>query len=233
MLSETLADSGYVHIPPARMKDWLGHYLQSDWESFSRSWDALEQDACMNDGGTYRRRRHAVFAGSGTWIQRQPDRPHYQEKAFNALNGGVERQFAPVRPEIASHRLTQRTVAFFMELFDRCRPEGRPASWEIEMHQFRIEASDGRNGLPTPEGMHRDGVDWVVMMFVDRRNAAGATTSIVAESGDLVARIQMTEPYETIVLDDRRFRHGVSPLTVRCAQGGGARDVLVLTYACR
>lgn len=230
-LGVELAERGYIHIPPARMKHLLGQDVLAGWPGFAQSWDALERDGFMKDGGAYRRRRHAVFRGDGPAIRRQPDRPHYQETAFNALNGGVERWFAPVSSEVVSNPLTRRTLSMFSTLFDRCRPGGEPSPWEIEMHQFRIEASGRESGLPTPEGMHRDGVDWVVMMFVARRNAAGATTSIVDEAGRLVAQVQMTQPLEAIALDDRRFRHGVSPLTVQDAAETGIRDVLVLTYA--
>ena len=39
--------------------------------------------------------------------------------------------------------------------------------WYVEAHPFRIDTSDGI-GRPTPEGAHRDGVDYVVVILVDR-----------------------------------------------------------------
>jgi hypothetical protein len=35
----------------------------------------------------------------------------------------------------------------------------------IELHQFRIETTPDHIGRPTPEGLHRDGVDWVFVML--------------------------------------------------------------------
>jgi hypothetical protein len=53
----------------------------------------------------------------------------------------------------------------------------------VELHQFRIEAGDGEAGLPTPEGAHRDGVDWVIVMLIDRVNVASGVTDIFANDG--------------------------------------------------
>ena len=60
----------------------------------------------------------------------------------------------------------------------------RPPAWHVEIHQFRIEARSGQDGQPTPEGMHRDGVDWVLVLLVSRVNIASGETSI----GDLAKR---------------------------------------------
>ena len=63
-------------------------------------------------------------------------------------------------------------------LFDRLTPaDMRPPAWHVEMHQFRIEARPGQSGKPTPEGMHRDGVDWVLVLLVSRVNIASGETS--------------------------------------------------------
>ena len=70
-------------------------------------------------------------------------------------------------------------------LFDRMTPAAvRPEAWHVELHQFRIEARPGEAGRPTPEGMHRDGVDWVLVLMVRRENIASGETTIY----DLVKR---------------------------------------------
>lgn len=50
--------------------------------------------------------------------------------------------------------------------------------WHVELHQFRIEANVRMRGRPTPEGMYRNGVDWVMVLLVDRQNAAEGVTEI-------------------------------------------------------
>ena len=41
-------------------------------------------------------------ASAGEPIHRKPHQPHYQSRDYNPLNGGIERWFAPVLPEIAA-----------------------------------------------------------------------------------------------------------------------------------
>ena len=63
-------------------------------------------------------------------------------------------------------------------------------AWHVEVHQFRIEARRGEAGQPTPEGMHRDGVDYVLVLLVNRRNIASGVTSV----HDLAGRRSASSP---------------------------------------
>ena len=57
-------------------------------------------------------------------------------------------------------------------------------AWHVEVHQFRIEARSGQEGRPTPEGMHRDGVDYVLVLLVNRTNipVADVVTTLRGEN---------------------------------------------------
>ncbi|MCT7075948.1 2OG-Fe dioxygenase family protein, partial [Salmonella enterica] len=78
---------------------------------------------------------------------------------YNALQGDIERWFEPIAAPIA-HGDTLRTILRFCHhLFGQTAPATR--RWHIEVHQFRIEATANAAGEPTPEGSHRDGVDYV------------------------------------------------------------------------
>src|SRR3546814_11057592 len=57
--------------------------------------------------------------------------------------------------------------------------------WHVEVHQFRIEAALAEAGQPTPEGVHRDGVDYVMVLLVRRENIASGTTTIHKPQGEL------------------------------------------------
>lgn len=230
-LAANLAADGFVYLGPDAMQQRLGTSALSGWPRFASTWSTLEKDAYMRDGGEYRRRRHAVFRSFDGGIQRQPDRPHYQAKAFNHLNGGIDRQFASVTSDVASDPLTLKILTAFLPAFEGCRGDVSAPAWAIEMHQFRIEVTGQDYGLPTPEGMHRDGVDWVVMMLVSRENVAGGLTTIVDDTGSAVAQLQMRQPMETIVVDDHRLQHGVSPITAVDPALVGFRDILVATYS--
>jgi hypothetical protein len=201
----------------------------ADWELFAASWNALELDTYMADGGRYRRRRHAVFAARpGLAIERQPHQPHYQTLEYNPIHGGVARWFEPIAPAVADGATLQTVLAFCRHLFETLA--GAPPAWRIEVHQFRIEARGGEAGRPTPEGLHRDGVDYVLVLLVSRRNIASGTTSIHALDGRTLGQFTLTDPLDAALVDDSRVAHGVTPVEAIEASQPAYRDVLVVTF---
>ena len=143
----------------------------------------------MADGGRYRRRRHAVYLTTPEGaIVRGPARPHFQALDYNPLNGGVARWFEPITPAAGGGPSMQTILAFCRALFDQLASGVNPSSADafvgrIEVHQFRIEARPDAEGRPTPEGMHRDGVDYVLVLLVNRCNIARGTTAILGPDG--------------------------------------------------
>lgn len=203
----------------------------SDWDAFVGSWDDLGLDLYMADGGRYRRRRFAAFGVSPDGIVRKPHQPHYQSRDYNPLNGDIERWFDPVLPAVAADTFLQNLFGLCYRVFASSvlRPVESEA-WHAEMHQFRIEATPDEEGRPTPEGMHRDGVDWVCVMLIRRENVRSGTTEIFDEKSSAVNRFTLTAPLDTVFLDDARVRHGVTPISRLDDGKAGFRDVLVLTF---
>jgi hypothetical protein len=201
-----------------------------DWGAFAASWDDLEVDTHMADGGRYRRRRHAAFAsGPGDEIRRQAHQPHFQALDYNPLNGGVARWFAPVTDAAADSHAMRTVLEFSRALFASLSPG--VAGWKIEVHQFRIEARAQAVGRPTPEGLHRDGVDYVLVLLVNRSNIASGTTSIHAPDGHELGRFTLTEPLDAALVDDARVSHGVTAVEAIDPDAPAYRDVLVVTFS--
>jgi hypothetical protein len=229
-LQESLSHDGFVFVRADAMRRALEPFGSlDDWAVFAGSWDHLELDEHMADGGRYRRRRHGVFAaGADGAIERQPHQAHYQELDYNPLHGGVARWFAPITPEIGGGRSLGAILGFTRALFGSLAPQ--VAAWKIEVHQFRIEALPGSEGLPTPEGMHRDGVDFVLVLLVNRANIASGTTSIHAPGGRELGRFTLTHPLDAALVDDSRVAHGVTPVKAIDPAQAAYRDVLVVTF---
>jgi len=202
----------------------------NEWNVLAASWDRLPPDAHLKDGGHYRRRRHACFiqALAGGILTQTPHRAHWQPTDYNALHGGFERWFEPVEPAVAAAPAWRELLAGFGKLFAQVRPVPR---WYIEAHQFRIDTASGV-GRPTPEGAHRDGVDFVVVLMVARRGVKGGETRVFDANGPDGIRFVMREPLTALLLDDERVIHETTPLFPAddAAPGSGLRDTLVLTY---
>jgi len=230
-ISRPIAERGFAHVPASAMCRILEAAGLSDWESFAASWDDLGVDTFMADGGRYRRRRFGVFRADREGVIRKPHQPHYQSRDYNPLNGGIERWFEPVTEAAGAHPALRAILGSCHTLFDRLTPPAvRPPSWHVEIHQFRIETRPGQEGRPTPEGMHRDGVDWVLVLLVSRVNVTSGETSIHDLAKRSLGSFTLTEPLDAAFTDDNRVYHGVTPIAPLDPARPGHRDVLVVTF---
>ncbi len=229
-LHAAVAEDGYGFVHGSAMRQMLAPYgALEDWRAFADSWNRLAVDAYMADGGRYRRRRHAVFAAAAAGIARAPHQPHFQPVDYNPLNGGVKRWFEPIAPDTGSGATMDAILRFCHAFFAGLAPA--TTGWRVEVHQFRIEARAGEPGRPTPEGLHRDGVDYVLVLLVGRRNIARGTTSIHAADGGRLGDFTLSEPLDAALLDDSRVSHGVTPVQPIDPAAPAFRDVLVVTFA--
>jgi len=226
-----LAD-GFAYLDAATSRAWLTRAgALGDWDEFAASWDGMQRDSYMADGGRYRRRRHAVFAApQGGPIRRAAHQPHFQTIAYNKLNGGIARWFEPMPPSVGASTSLATILAATRTLFDGLTP-GK--SWHIELHQFRIEARAGEAGQPTPEGLHRDGVDFVLVLLIGRTNIEQGTTTIHDFEHHELGSFTLTQPLDAALVDDRRVFHGVTAVRPVDPALQAFRDVLVVTYRAR
>lgn len=229
-LVATLQADGFAFEPGVGMRALLESFGFEDWEHFAESWNRLGLDRYMADGGRYRKRRYATYALSGGRIDRKRHQPHYQSRDYNLLNGGIERWFGPMEDAIATHpvMLSILNAAHLVAL--RMTPAStQPDSWHAEVHQFRIEAQAGNKGRPTPEGMHRDGVDWVFVLMVNRENVASGVTTIHDDHRHEIGSFTLKAPLDTALVDDHKVYHGVTPVEPIDPARPAYRDVLVVT----
>lgn len=219
----TLHEMGCVLLPPVQLAQEC-HLQLVDLAALSPSWKQLPRDAHLRDGGRYRFRRHGCFIHAAGELQRVPHRAHWQPTEYNALHGGMERWFDPISHDVSNAAGWNRLLGGLAELFNRARPVAR---WHIEAHQFRIDTAEGI-GRPTPEGAHRDGVDYVAVILVNRINVRGGETRVFEAQGTSGVRFTMTEPWTALLLDDAKVIHETTP--IQSDGEGGVRDTLVLTF---
>ena len=229
-LHAALDSDGFAFVEGAAMRGILRPFGPlADWCAFAGSWSRLELDTYMADGGRYRRRRHATFAVAATGaIVRAPHQAHYQSLDYNPLHGGVERWFEPVEDASAAGGSLGTILAFCRSAFGSLAPT--VLDWHVEVHQFRIEARAKETGRPTPEGLHRDGVDYVLVLLVNRENIASGVTTIHGSGGEMLGQFTLTTPFDAAIVDDKRVSHGVTPVEPIDPSKPAYRDVLVVTF---
>lgn len=202
-----------------------------DLAALAPAWDDLPPDTYLRDGGHYRYRRHGCavvhLAGGVGRVEAVPHRAHWQSTAYNALHGGLERWFAPITDATVHHPAWRALVNHLAHAFAAVR---RPVDdrFFVEAHPFRIDTTDGV-GRPTPEGAHRDGVDFVAVILVARHAIRGGETRVFDAAGPAGVRFTLTQPWTALLLDDTRVIHESTPI-VPTGPARGHRDTLVLTY---
>ena len=230
-LAGAIERDGFAFVESPDMRSLLGEAELSAWDSFAASWNDLGVDTYMADGGRYRRRRFACYRATSAGIVRKPHQPHYQSRDYNPLNGGVERWFEPITEPIGRHRVMGAILGTSQTLFDRLTPAAyRPDAWHVEVHQFRIEVLLGEAGHPTPEGLHRDGVDWVLVLMIRRENINSGETTIYDLAKRPLGSFTLTRPLDAALVDDSRVYHGVTPVEPVEPRLPAYRDVLVVTF---
>ncbi|HZX87093.1 MAG TPA: hypothetical protein VFF19_26210, partial [Reyranella sp.] len=62
-IRDGIARAGYAFVEASDMRNALARFgTLADWPAFAESWDDLDVDTYMADGGRYRRRRFGVWA---------------------------------------------------------------------------------------------------------------------------------------------------------------------------
>ena len=225
-----MRQAGYAVLSPELVAQGAGCNL-ADLMALNASWEDLATDTYLKDGGRYRKRRHSCFVVEGGTLQQTPHRAHWQPVEYNALHGGMQRWFEPMATEVVNTMAWQKLLLWLAAQFSACRhSEAKPKNtfekWFVEAHQFRIDTTDGI-GRPTPEGAHRDGVDFVAVFMVDRVNIKGGETRVFDAHGTSGERFTLTQPWSLLLLDDAKVIHESTP--IQPLGENAHRDTLVVT----
>jgi hypothetical protein len=201
-----------------------------DVAGFAAHWPRLTRDCYMGDGGTYRYRRYAALqAPAGSQRQLLPHGPYLQPRDINRLNGGMPRWFDPLESSFLGHPVFNHLLDWLTRLFDQC--ECSPQDWQIRVHPYRIKANAQQAGLPTPEGLHRDGVDYIISLLISRCNVEGGMTTITDNAGRALLQRTLLQPMDILIGMDTATRHAVTPVTPLDPALAAWRDVLVLGFS--
>lgn len=224
-----LRSAGVFVMPSADLNRCLGAAARA-WSRFSAHWEELIEDSYAAELGTQRLRRYGWFSfrRPDEVVSVLPHREFVQPQNSNPLYIARDRFFEPLTDAFAAdpllHRLLKLLARFARALDDV--PE-----WSVKVHPFRVLASPDRDGQPTPEGLHRDGVTLVTTLLVGRSNAAGGQSVAVDRDGRHLLASTLAVPGTLLVGDDRRIMHGVSPIRPVDPAKPAQRDVLVITFA--
>lgn len=226
--ADELCSHDYSIIAGGSIAEWAEVTLEQ-WQDFADYWNRLTPDRFMGDGGTYRLRRYGQFETDSDGTLRQlPHSAYEQPRYINRLNGGVAREFAPLETGFARHEVLHNIMNVLMTIINDV--EGVLTPWNVKLHPYRIVAKSDAAGQPTPEGLHRDGVNYVVSMMVRRENIVGGESSLTNAHRTPLAGVTLTEPMHLAILNDENTMHEVTPVSPVDPQTPAYRDVLVIAF---
>ncbi len=196
-----------------------------------RDWEHLEPDPYMADGGLYRFRRYGLFqlSASSGHLTHIPGRSFYQSTKINPLNGGDHRHFAPLAEDTIENPFLRELILF--DLAQLTSKKHIEDDWLIGVHQIRILATNGVQGNPTPEGIHRDDETFTAQHLFARHNISGGVNHFYGSGRKPTRRpkaVWKQESYFDSIYFDRSQWHSVSPIA--SDKGDGYRDVLLIDF---
>jgi len=208
--------------------------------SFASSYDRLPADPYR--ANQYRRFNRLIYRPATGELRADPDPHFYQSAVLNAYNRGDIRKYPPIERETLEHPGFRAAIGAFVDQVLKHDPQRREvaeAGEELDpiyAFMIRTECAPSAPGVyqkavvPTPEGVHQDGMDYVSITCVARRDVTGGVSSLYYARDDPAPFVQMElPPGFTMLLNDRIIYHHVSKIEAVGGGEGGSRDVLVLT----
>ncbi|MFL6130632.1 MAG: 2OG-Fe dioxygenase family protein [Mycobacteriales bacterium] len=208
----TLNEQGYAVLElPAAPPELLDTY------------DDLPVDAYMGGGTRYKRfsqYKLSWSAEAGWALEVLPHRDYTTYKKFNPVGGGIRRVYQPLKADFSDY------VRAAADGF----PLSRSEAWQINVHQNRTRATADRPGPLTPEGVHKDGHEYVLIAVLRRVNVAGAETRLWQPDAEAPFWSGVLDAGRAVLIDDQAIAHDVTD--VRSADGGPAyRDIVIVAFS--
>jgi hypothetical protein len=208
--------------------------VEPHWQRLLADWDHLELDRYLAEGAKFRLRRYGRYSWSPAddALTALPHEPYFQPEDENSYAGGIVREFGPLLPDTVHnpvlHALVRATFGCLPVAGEQLRK-----TWEVRIHQIRIVAFPEEPGLPTPEGIHQDGTDYLTLHLVRRHNITGGDTTIYDLDRQPIWRGTLRETFDSLILEDPRIMHGVTPVHSADERTLGTRDLLGVDFLSR
>lgn len=148
-----------------------------------------------------------------------PHRPFVQAPDINSYVGGVPRDFLPLMID-PSVQLDLGAQALGLDVHE---------AWQVNVHQCRVIATETTPGISVPEGPHRDGHDYGMLVVFGRKSISGGRNQLLPTGGGEPFFEVTLEANQALVYDDHQMWHNATDL-VATDPGGGHRDLWIVAF---
>lgn len=214
-----------------KASDWyFSSHMQQAWTALQAAYAELPVDEFLPGNAKYRFRRYDSF-----WFDPvtgelciQPHRDYFQDTDINAITGGIMRKFAPLTHDIATNPFLHELVRFDFLQFPMSN-DMRMGTWQVDVHLMRVVAQRDMKGQPSPEGVHRDGGEFVTVHIAEIENVEGGKVSIYDDDRQQLTSFTLTDVMDSYLFRDEVLWHGVMPITPKDGDHG-IRSILTFDY---
>lgn len=206
--------------------------LRQSWLSLTIDYADLPADEYLPGGARYRYRRYGRFrfSPSDGELSRLPHEDYFQSANINRVTGGFIRRFSPLLDTTFDNRFLQELIRFnFSQLPIEDSLQLRE-NWEVQAHLIRVTADLSAQGHPTPEGIHRDGAEFVTVHLAELLNARGGEVSIYADDRQLLTTFRLAKVLDSYLFNDANLWHAAEPISPAAPEHGAIRSILTFDY---
>lgn len=205
--------------------------LRQDWLSLSIDYADLPVDEYLPNNGKYRFRRYGryYFAPDTDDLLRLPHEDYFQDTDINKVTGGIVRKFAPLLDTTFDNEFLKELIRFdFRHL--PVAEETKTDAWDVHVHLIRVTANTGIDGHPTPEGIHKDGAEFVTVHLAELVNADGGEASIYDNDKNFLTTFRLNQIMDFYVFNDDMLWHEANPITPKDEKHQAIRSILTFDY---
>jgi len=187
------------------------------------SYDTCPLDEYMGNLTRYKRfsqYRVARTAQEGWAFELLPHRDYTTFKKFNKVAGGIRRTYEPIEVDF--------TAIFAAGAAGL--PLETSEDWQINVHQNRTRAPLDRPGVLTPEGVHHDGHEYVMIAVLRRHSVVGGETRLWKPGATEPFWTGTIWPGQAVLLDDQAIAHDVTDVLPENGKPG-YRDILIVAFS--
>lgn len=209
----TFKDDGFaiVEIPPVS-------------QEILDSYENCPLDEHMGNQTRYKRfsqYRLSFDTDDGWQFEQLPHRDYTAFKQFNKVGGGFRRSYLPIEADLTGCIKTGMAGL----------PIDTSEDWQINVHQNRSYATLEKPGLLTPEGVHQDGHEFVMIAVLRRHSVAGGETRLWwTKDAPEPFWTGVLQPGQAVLLDDRAVWHDVTDVLPENGQPG-FRDIVIVAFS--
>lgn len=206
--------------------------LHNSWETLRQDYESLPPDEYLPDNGLYRYRRYDSFTfypqtGDLTLLAHQD---YFQSRDINAVTGGIVRKFAPLTETSIQNDFLHDLIRWDFANFPIHDPQMLSGQWQVDVHQILVIANVGAVGQPTPEGIHRDGAEFVTVHLAVLDNTVGGEVSIYDDDKAHLASFTLENVLDSYLFNDAILWHGVTPISSKDGIRPARRGILTFDF---